>query len=91
MSKINTNKNFELTNHNEDYEGKEITKDIIEDYLDNTDCVEMSGGNNFDCVSCEYIDECATIANDRCNSEFAESINYGGYDTEEEFWENLLD
>ena len=23
--------------------------------------------------------------------EFAKSINYGGYNTEEEFWENLLD
>lgn len=91
MSKINTNKNFELTNHNEDYEDKEITKDIIENYLDDTDCVDMSGGNSFDCVNCEYIDACASIANDRCNSEFVENINYGGYDTEEEFWENLLD
>lgn len=31
------------------------------------------------------------IANCRCNSEFAKNINYGGYDSEEEFWEALFD
>lgn len=29
-------------------------------------------------------------ANSRCNSEWAESINYGGCDTEDEFGNNYL-
>ena len=44
-----------------------------------------------DCTSCDCIYECYMKANNRCNSEFAESIDYGGYDSEEEFWEQLFD
>ncbi len=65
--------------------------DCIREYLTMDDCIERSGGNNFDCEKCSYKEECLSLANQRCNSKFAESIDYGGYDTEEEFWENLLD
>lgn len=43
------------------------------------------------CYKCsdEQLDECCFIANNNCNSYFAELVNYGGYDSEEEFWDNL--
>ena len=65
--------------------------DLIKEYLTTKDCEEISGGNKFDCENCEYSDECCRLANRRCNSEYAENVNYGGYDTEEEFWEQLFD
>ena len=45
------------------------------------------------CENCdiEQIEECYYKANDICNDTFAESIDYGGYDSADEFWENLLD
>lgn len=65
--------------------------DLIFQYLNGDDCERISGGNDFRCESCCYKEECYNLANQRCNSEFAENINYGGYDTEEEFWEQLFD
>ena len=41
---------------------------------------------NTDCPDIEY---CHTEAVSKCNSEFAESLDFGGYDSEEEFWDNL--
>lgn len=43
-----------------------------------------------DCKYCSDIDECYSEAIVLSNHEFAESINFGGYDSEEEFWDNLL-
>ena len=43
-----------------------------------------------DCRNCSEIDECYSEAIALSNHEFVKSINYGGYDTEEEFWDNLL-
>lgn len=68
-----------------DKEEKEYMKDVIEEYL--TECEN----DDFDCTNCPDISECYYKAQDICNDEFAESISYGGYDTAEEFWENLLD
>ena len=62
---------------------------LIIDYISKRECKEDLIGNDYDCVNCGNIEECYMEANSRCNSEFAESINYGGYDSEEEFWENL--
>lgn len=46
-----------------------------------------------DCENCdiEQIEKCYYKANDICNDTFAESIDYGGCDSEEEFWEQLFD
>lgn len=60
--------------------------DLISDYISEKEC-----DYDMDCKNCECIDDCYMKANNRCNSEFAESIDYGGYDSEEEFWEQLLD
>lgn len=45
-----------------------------------------------DCENCdnEQIEECYYKANNYCNDVFAESIDYGGYDSAEEFWDNLF-
>lgn len=45
-----------------------------------------------DCENCdkEQIEECYYKANNYCNDIFAASIGYGGYDSAEEFWDNLL-
>lgn len=51
--------------------------------------------NNSNCIydecntDCPYIEYCHAEAVSKCNSEFAESLDFGGYDSEEEFWENL--
>lgn len=44
-----------------------------------------------DCESCDngQIEECYYKANNYCNDIFSQSINYGGYDSAEEFWDNL--
>ena len=60
--------------------------DLIADYISEKEYVY-----DMDCKNCECINDCYMKANNRCNSEFAESIDYGGYDTEEEFWEQLID
>ena len=70
-------------------EESESMADLIIDYISKRECKEDLIGNDYDCVNCGNIEECYMEANSRCNSEFAESINYGGYDSEEEFWENL--
>lgn len=69
----------------------ESMADLITDYISERECKEDIIGNDYDCVNCENIEECHMKANSRCNSEFAENINYGGYDSEEKFWEQLFD
>lgn len=41
---------------------------------------------NKDCPDIEY---CYAEAISKCNSEFVESLDFCGYDSEEEFWDNL--
>ncbi len=66
-------------------EEREYQEDMIKTYGSIPDC---------DCENCNgcsdnQIEECYSIASSDCNSEFAELINYGGYDSEKEFWDNL--
>ncbi len=60
-------------------------KDIINTYGGISDCDPRNCGECSD----EQIEECYSIASSNCNSEFAKSNNYGGYSSEEEFWDNL--
>ena len=62
---------------------------IIEENLTEDDCDELIN-DELPCKTCLYLEDCYHLANQKCDSQFAENINYGGYDTEEEFWENLL-
>ena len=57
-----------------------ITDELSECY---NDC-------DFHCANCCDLEECYSKASIKSNHEFAESIDYGGYDSEEEFWDELL-
>jgi len=64
---------------------KEEMIELIKEYSldDNEMCIE-------NCSDCVCLEECYSKAIDKCDSEFAKSINYGGYSSEEEFWEMLM-
>ena len=64
----------------------EHMSELISDYTSHDEC-----DYDMKCKNCECINECYIEANNRCNSEWAESIDYGGYSSEEEFWEQLFD
>ena len=66
------------------FEFDETMKYTIMDYVD-------CDLDTYDCENRMHNQECYSLASDMCNSEFAEMISYGGYDSEEEFWDNLLD
>ena len=64
---------------------KEEMKQLIDDEL-----YEIDGHGNpcdHDCFNCLDLEVCHTIALQKFNHEYAEMLDYGGYDTEEEFWE----
>ena len=72
---------------NPKYDDEDIEEmiDLIKNYnVEYDDCGQIS------CEKCCYLEDCYCIARGRENSEWAELINYGGYDTEEEFWEQLF-
>ena len=71
--------------NNEEYQ------DEIYLMLDDLNCFisEEECCNDHNCDCCDEIEDCYMRANSRCNSAYAESIDYGGYDSEEEFWDNL--
>ena len=50
---------------------------------------ECEYDENFNCKECSELEECYYKASTKSEHEFAESVNNGGYDSEEEFWENL--
>lgn len=50
---------------------------------------ECEYGDDFNCENCSELEECYYKSSIKSAHEFAESVNNGGYDSEEEFWENL--
>ena len=64
----------------------EHMSEFISDYIIPDEC-----DNDMNCKNCTEVDACYMRANNRCNSEWAESIDYGGCSSEEEFWEQLFD
>lgn len=64
----------------------EHMSDLISDYVTPDEC-----DYDMECKKCECINECYMEANSRCNREWAESIDYDGCNSEEEFWEQLFD
>ena len=50
---------------------------------------ECENNENFNCKECSELEECYYKASTKYAHEFAESVCNGGYDSEEEFWENL--
>lgn len=56
----------------------------LKDYINEYECNEC-----YDCQNCQDVKECYYLATQRENTAYAESLDYGGYDTEEEFWEQI--
>ena len=50
---------------------------------------ECEFDNNFRCEKCSELEQCYYKASTKSSHEFADSLDYGGYDSEDEFWENL--
>lgn len=61
--------------------------EVISLYIE---CDEI-GTDRYQYNSCLQNEFCILEAIERCNHEYAESIDYGGCDSEEEFWEMLFD
>ena len=64
-------------------------KNLIKEYITEDECNYMYDDELFYCESCSCLEECYMKSCERCNSNFAESVNYGGYNTEEIFWEQI--
>lgn len=65
-------------------------KSLIKEYITEDECNYMYDGEIlFDCLSCSCFEECYAKSCERCNSEFVKSIDYGGYNSEESFWEQF--
>lgn len=66
-------------------------KKLIMEYITKTECQYMCDENLYQCESCSSIEECFTVAHLECICEFAEVVDYGGYDNVEDFLVQLYD
>ena len=75
-------------------EKNEKIKLIIE-YITEEDCGCICEQGLFNCNVCSKLEDCYIKAEVKCNDDynytFAESIDYGGYQTEEEFWNEIFE
>ena len=69
---------------NNNFDNVEEMKELIVDELP-----ECEFDNNFRCEKCSELEQCYYKASTKSSHEFTESLDYGGYDSEDEFWENL--
>jgi hypothetical protein len=60
----------------------------IDEYLKDVDFMDDECEHN-NCENCSFIEECNAETIKRANIGFASAIGYGGYDTEDEFWEQI--
>ena len=81
-------------------------KQLIIEYIDEEECARTKNTDIYNCENCNCIEECFKKAKieikkskhlEHCcgdcddNDIFAESINYGGYKTEDDFWNELFE
>ena len=66
-------------------EDREEMIELIEEY-----CVEHDACSGAYCNECVFLENCYQVAKQREDGDWAKSIDYAGCDTEEEFWETLL-
>ena len=71
-------------NGNQRQEEIDLMMSDLNNFISEDECY-----NKHKSYDCSEIDECHMEVNSRCNSAYARSIDFGGYDSEEEFWENL--
>jgi hypothetical protein len=68
-----------------DEEDKKEMISLIRSYqIEYEDCGQCN------CEKCCFLEDCFYKARQAEDSEWAKLLDYGGYDTEEEFWEQLL-
>lgn len=74
---------------------KNEMKNLIMGYINTEECNYMCDDKPFDCNSCSNFEICCMTVKMRCDEDlndiFVESINYGGYDSAEDFWEQIFD
>lgn len=64
-------------------------KVFVKEYITETECNYMCDDNVFDCSSCSCFEDCYLKACERCNNEFSSDVDYGGYNSEDIFWEQV--
>lgn len=64
-------------------------KSFIKEYITENECDYMCDGIIFDCDYCTCFKDSYLEACIRCNGELANAVSFGGYDTEETFWEQI--
>lgn len=64
-------------------------KNFIKEYITESECNYMCDDITFNCDFCSCVEDCYFESCARCDSELANNVNYGGYNTEETFWEQF--
>ena len=67
----------------------EEKKNLIKNYITKDECNYMADDISFDCDFCSCFEECYMKSRERCNREFSKSVEYSGYNTSEDFWEQI--
>lgn len=63
------------------------TDEMVETIMEELITCELD--SNFQCQNCCDLEQCYHKATTKLAHDYAKSLDYGGYDSEEEFWENL--
>lgn len=70
-------------------------KILIMEYIFEKDCIRICENGLFNCDFCCHMEDCYMKAKIECNENsnyiLAEGINYGGYESAKEFWDELLE
>jgi hypothetical protein len=70
---------------------KNEKKNLIKGCITKEECSYMCDDKEFDCDKCSNFEECYMTVKMRCDEDFVvESVNCGGYNNAEEFWEQLF-
>ena len=62
---------------------------LIKDSITEEECRFICDDELFDCAACSCFNECYMKAEIKSDSDFAVSIGCGGYNTEDDFWEQI--
>lgn len=68
----------------------EEKKKLIMDYITEDECSYMHDDALYNCTSCSNLEDCYMSSCERCNKEFMKNNDCGGYTTEENYWEQIL-
>lgn len=68
---------------NKDMENLEEKLEVIKYGEAYSKCVDK------DCENCSDLEECYSRTNEELNDKYAKALDYGGFDSAEEFWEQV--